>query len=186
MKEASHDVSNRRFKSHELSMIVILSAIGGVASVPIGHLGNLLNAFPGMPLGSPQILSGLHVLWIVLASVLVDRMGAAFMTGVLKGLVEVTLFSFHSVFALMISAVEGVVADLTLAALGRGRKSSMYLAGGFSSASNVLVVQFLLRGLSPAVLAFMYLVSFASGLLLTWFVCPKVLEVVDVDKRLHF
>ena len=45
------------FTSRELSMIVVLSALGGAASVPIGHLGNLLKTIPGAPLG----LSLIHI-----------------------------------------------------------------------------------------------------------------------------
>jgi len=179
--------SHRRFDSRELSLIVILSSLGGAASVPIGYLGDFLGAVPWLPLGSPQLLSGLHVLWIVLASVLVGKRGTGALTGVLKGLVEVFLFSFHSVFALLISALEGLVADAVLAVFRKDSTTAIYLSGGLSSASNVAVVQFLLMPHLPQqVLAFMYLASFVSGLLFSGFIGKRVLETVQENRSMIF
>lgn len=78
-------------------------------SVPIGHAGNMLKAVPGLSIVTSQVLSGMHVTWLILASVLVRKKGAGTMTGIIKGLVEMCLFSYHGVFVLIMSAVEGLV-----------------------------------------------------------------------------
>jgi ABC-type thiamin/hydroxymethylpyrimidine transport system permease subunit len=172
--------TRRRFyTSHELSLIVILSAIGGGVSVPIGHASNLLNAVPFLPFGTPQAVSGLHVIWILLAGVLIRKPGSSAVTGALKGLVELVLFSRHSVLVLLISAVEGAVMDVSLAILGRRNRASLYLSSGLSSSSNVLVLWLVvLRRLPLAVIAYMYAFSFASGALFAGYLARRALEII--------
>ena len=149
-------------------------------SVPIGHVGNMLKAVPGLPTGSSQALSGLHVLWLVLASVLVKRKGAGTMTGILKGLVEMCLFSYHGIFVLLISTVEGLVVDIVLTLLRRVNTLSLCLAGGLSSASNVSVTQFIIAPRLPLfVFAFMYLASFVSGLFFAGYLGKRVLDIIS-------
>lgn len=167
------------FNSRELALIIILSSMGAVISVPVGYAGNFLKTIPGIPLGIGQILSGVHVLWIILAATLTGRTGAGTLTGVLKGLVEVTLFSYHGPLVLIISTVEGVVVDVALLLFRKNDAKSAYLAGGLSSASNVTVLQFVMMlPFPPAVFAFMYLTSFISGLLFTGYVGKIVLRIV--------
>jgi ABC-type thiamin/hydroxymethylpyrimidine transport system permease subunit len=99
-------------------MIAILSALGGAFSI---LLGNFLTSIPLLPFGSAQFFSGLHVFWIALASVMVNKKGVGTLTGVLKGLVESALVSFHGFIALPISALEGAVLDLCLMIFGRDK-----------------------------------------------------------------
>jgi ABC-type thiamin/hydroxymethylpyrimidine transport system permease subunit len=158
------------FKTRELALIIILSALGGAVSVPLSYAGNLLNAVPILPFGSPQILSGIHVLWLLLARLLTRKTGAATLTGAVKGLVELSLFSFHGVQVLPISIVEGIVVDLILSATGRASSARVAVAGGLSASSNVLVLWLLLlQGLSPLVIVFMWLLSLVSGVVVGCF-----------------
>ena len=131
------------FSTKEIALITILSALGGAISVQVGWAGNLLRAVPGIPFGTPQLLSGIHVLWIILAGLLVRQRGAALITGFVKGLVELSLFSWHGATILPISVVEGIVAEAAFLVLGRRSGFSTYLTGGFSASSNVLVMWFL-------------------------------------------
>ena len=157
-------------KTRELALIIILSALGGVVSVPLSYAGNLLNAVPILPFGSPQILSGVHVLWLLLARLLTRKTGAATFTGAVKGLVELSLFSFHGVQVLPISIVEGIVVDLVLSVPGRASLVKAAVAGGLSASSNVLVLWLLLlQGLSPLVIIFMWLLSLVSGVIVGCF-----------------
>lgn len=172
--------SYKIFTSRELSLIIILSALGGASSVPIGHLGNFLKMLPGVPFGASQALSGLHVLWIVLAKLLVRKKWSGIMTGVLKGLVETFLFSFHGVFVLIISSIAGIIVDMIFTVINRVNNTSIYLASGLSSASNVVVIQFILfPGLHWTVYAFMYLLSFISGLVLAGYLCKRIFVIIS-------
>ena len=173
----------RRFTSRELSLIVIFSAIGGAVSVPIGYAGNFIKTIPGLPIGSSQALSGLHVLWLIFAAVLVRKTGSGTMTGVLKGLVEMFLFSYHGIFVLLISSVEGIMVDIVLTITRRTNTPSICLAGGLSSASNVAVTQFLLiPHLPKAIFIFMYLTSFLSGLVFAGYLGKRVLDITRTLK----
>jgi ABC-type thiamin/hydroxymethylpyrimidine transport system permease subunit len=158
------------FKTRELALIIILSALGGAVSVPLGYAGNLLNMVPILPFGSPQILSGIHVLWLLLARLLTRKTGAATLAGAVKGLVELSLFSFHGVQVLPISIVEGIVLDLVLSVPGRPSSARVAVAGGLSASSNVVVLWLLLlQGLSPLVIVFMWLLSLVSGVVVGCF-----------------
>lgn len=173
----------RRYTTRELSLIIILSSLGAAVSVPIGHAGNFLNSIPVIPFGSPQILSGLHVIWLVLAATLVRKTGASTVTGVLKGLIELVLFSFHGVFVLFISAVEGIIVDAVFIITRRTQTPSLCLAAGLSSASNVAVLQLtVLPRLPLTVLAFMYSISFISGVVFGGCVTKRVADIAGTLK----
>lgn len=169
----------RLFDSRELALIIILSSLGAVISVPVGHAGNFLKTL-ALPLGASQLLAGIHVLWLILAAVLVERRGAATTTGVLKGLVEMTLFSYHGILVLLISAVEGFIVDIALLPLDRNDVKSICVASGLSSASNVAVLQFVaMLPLPVAVFASMYLASFFSGLIFAGYMGKRILDVIS-------
>lgn len=156
--------------TRELSFIIILSALGGAISVPIGYAGNLLKAIPILPLGTSQLLSGIHILWPILAALLTKKNGAATLTGAVKGLVELTLFSFHGIQVLLISLTEGIIVDTTLRVLGTDSPIKAGVAGGLSASSNVLVMWLLvLYSLPHTVIAFMWLLSLASGFTVGYF-----------------
>jgi len=144
------------FKTQDIALIIILSALGGFVSVPLGYAGNLLNTVPILPFGSPQILSGIHILWFLLARLLTRKNGSATFAGAVKGFVELSLFSFHGIQVLPISIVEGIVVDLVLSIPGRTSLVKVAVAGGLSASSNVLVLWLLLfQSLSPLVITFM-------------------------------
>ncbi|MGQ9680846.1 MAG: ECF transporter S component [Candidatus Bathyarchaeia archaeon] len=157
-------------KSKEIALIAMLSSTGGAISVPIGYLGNLLKGTPWLPFGSPQLLSGIHIIWLVLGRLLTKKFGTATLIGAVKGLVELSLFSFHGAQVLPISIVEGLTADLVLFILGSNSPLKVAIAGGLSSSNNVLVIYLLLLQSLPIVLiAFMWFFSFISGLLAGYF-----------------
>jgi energy-coupling factor transport system substrate-specific component len=158
------------FKTRDLALIIILSALGGGVSVLVGYAGNLIKSLPFLPMGTSQILSGVHVLWILLAGLLIRRTGAATLTGAVKGLVELTLFSVHGIQVLPVSIVEGLVAELVLGVLGRDSRLRVSVAGGLSASSNVVVMWvLLLQSLPLPVIAFMWVLSLVSGLAVGYF-----------------
>lgn len=155
-----------RFNSRQLSLIVVFSALGAVASVPIGHLGNYLKTIPFLPFGTGQILAGLHLIMVVMAALYVKKPGAAAMTGAVKGLAEAVLLSYHGLPVIIMSALQGAIIDFVLYIMGCGT-TAILLGSGLSAASNVVFIQFFLGKQFPlSAYVLMYTLSFISGALL--------------------
>ena len=125
----------RMYKTREIALIIILSATGGAMSVPLGYLGNALKAIPILPFGIGQILSGVHILWLLLVRMLTRRTGSAVFAGALKGLIELSLFSFHGIQVLPIAFAEGILIDLVISAPGKANQVKSAVAGGPSCRS---------------------------------------------------
>ena len=166
------------FSSRQLSLIVVFSALGAIASVPIGHLGNYLKTIPLLPLGTGQILAGLHLIMIVLTALYVKKPGTAAMTGGVKGLTEAFLFSYHGLPVIVMSALQGAIIDLVLYIMGYGI-TAIILGCGLSAASNVVFIQFFLEKqypLSDSVL--MHVLSFPSGAVLGGYSGERLYQMV--------
>jgi ABC-type thiamin/hydroxymethylpyrimidine transport system permease subunit len=118
----------------------------------------------------------------MLAAMMVPMRGSATVAGALKGLIEVSLFSHLGLFSFAVSFLEGVVADVVLALLRRNWAFSVYVAGGLSSASNLLIVQlFFLPSLPILIYALAYFAAFLSGLVFGGYLTTKVLKVVPAN-----
>ena len=65
----------------------------------VGYTGRVVSSFSIFPFVAPQLLSGLHVFWLILAGVLVGTGGSATFVGRggAKGLIE-ALLSSHLAF----------------------------------------------------------------------------------------
>ncbi len=172
------------YKTRDIALIIILSAAGGAVSVPLGYLGNALKAIPILPFGIGQILSGVHILWLVLVRLLTGKKGSATFAGALKGLVELSLFSFHGIQVLPIALAEGIVVDIVMSVPGKASQIKTAIASGLSASSNVLVLWLLLlQSLSPYVIGFMWLLSLISGALVGifgWYASKRVQQVIGV------
>jgi len=168
-----------RYSTRQLSMIIIFSSLGAVLSVPIGYAGNYMKAVPVLPLGIGQALSGLHLVTVVLASLLVPRRGTAVVTATLKGLLEAVLFSFHGLPVILISSAQGLVIDTALSLAGYDSTLALCLGCGLASASNVAFLQYvLLMPFLPEVFTFMYVVAFISGAALGGLLSLKLYHMV--------
>ena len=158
-----------------LSIILVLSALGGLNSIFVGYAGRLVSSLGLSFFAAPQLLAGFHVFWLVLAAMLVNMKGSATTTGALKGLIEAALFSHIGIFSFIVSFTEGFFVDVLLAVFKRRNAVSVYLAGGFSSASNLLVIQlFFLPPLPTLVVASAYFASFLSGLVFGSYLATRV------------
>jgi ABC-type thiamin/hydroxymethylpyrimidine transport system permease subunit len=152
-----------RFTTKELALIIVFSSLGAVLSVPVGYLGNYFKTIPILPLGTGQILSGIHLVSLTLTALFLKKRGVATMTGLIKGLVEAILFSFHGVPVILMSALQGLVIDAMINTFGE-RGLAVYLGCGFASASSVAFIQFFLLLPFPlSVFGFMYILAFISG-----------------------
>jgi ABC-type thiamin/hydroxymethylpyrimidine transport system permease subunit len=174
--------SNKRNKLQDLAALIVLSSLGGVTSVLVGYAGQLLSSVALVPFVTPQLLSGLHVFWLILATMMVPKRGSATVAGALKGLIEASLFSHLGLFSFLVSLLEGAVADIVFIFLKRKHKITVYLAGGLSSASNLLIVQlFFLPPLPILIYVLAYVAAFLSGLLFGGYPTTKVLKVIPAN-----
>ena len=154
------------FNSKELSTIILFSSLGAILSVPIGHIGNYLKTIPLLPLGTGQILAGLHLIMVALSALRLNKFGAATITGITKGLVEAVLFSFHGLPVIVMSGIQGMIIDASLQVLGTNYRGTT-IGCGLSALSNVLFLQFIVRlPFLNTVYALMYILSFISGVFL--------------------
>lgn len=171
--------SDKRNNLRDLAALVVLSSLGGSTSVLVGYAGQLLSSVTLFPFAAPQLLSGLHVFWLILAAMMVPKRGSATAAGALKGLIEASLFSHLGPFSFVVSLLEGAVADLTFAVLKKNHALSVYVAGGLSSASNLIIIQlFFLPPLQLPIYALAYSAAFLSGLLFGGYLTRQVLKVI--------
>jgi ABC-type thiamin/hydroxymethylpyrimidine transport system permease subunit len=174
--------SDKRNNLRYLPTLIVLSSSGGSTSVLVSYAGELLSSFTVLPCVAPQLLSGLHVFWLILAAMMVPMRGSATATGALKGLIEASFFSHLGLFSFTVSILEGAVADVALALLKRNWSFSVYVAGGLSSASNLLIVQLLfLPSLPILIYALAYFAAFLSGLVFGGYLAIGVLKVIPAN-----
>ena len=156
-----------RLDIRDLVLIALLAAVGGVLSTYIGYLGNLVNRLFGVPFGAGQLIAGLHVLWPLLARLLIGRFGSGTLTGVLKGVVEFFSGGTHGVVILVVSVVEGLLIDFGLGISRRRSLALTMVTGAVASASNVFVFQSVyFSGVSLTFILVMAGLSCVSGALL--------------------
>lgn len=166
-------------------MLIVLSSLGGSTSVLVGYASQLLSSITLFPFVTPQLLAGLHVFWLTLAGLLVEKRGSATMTGALKGLIEASFFSHLGVFSFAVSLFEGAVVDVVLAVFKKKHKAAIYLAGGLSSASNLIIVQFVfLPSLPLPVYGMAYSAAFLSGLVFGGYLTRQVLKIIPADLQM--
>ncbi len=167
----------------DLVTIALLSALGGVLSTYVGYLGNLMNHIVGVPFGAGQFMAGLHVLWILLAIGITKKKGAGTVTGALKGVVELFTGSTHGVVIVVVSLMQGVVADMVLfsdKAKDRRDYVSYSAAGGLSAAVNVIVFQTLFFAGVPWILILVLcMLACASGMIFGGWLSVEMLEALD-------
>ncbi|MBU7023022.1 MAG: ECF transporter S component [Theionarchaea archaeon] len=172
------------FQTKDLVKIAILSALGGVSSTYIGYLGNLVNRFLGVPFGAGQLLAGLHIFWIVLAFGLVKKEGTCTMVGVLKGLVELFTGGKLGIFVILLSGIQGALADLLFFVLRKKNVYTFAVAGGISTAANVFVFQWFFAPYSAIhFFTLVALISFVSGVAFAGVFAYNVLNVVEGRER---
>ncbi len=158
------------FTLHELLIMAVLAALGGVSSSAISNVRVALHAVFPSPIGM-QPLAGIHVLWLVIAVGLIRKPGAATVTSLLAGTVELLAGNPHGLLVVLYSGLAGVSVDAVWILLGgRDRPLTYVLAGGVGAASNVLVLAFgaslPAQGAVLTVMALLGGVSFVSGVLL--------------------
>lgn len=171
------------FTTKDLVTIALLSALGGVLSTYIGYLGNMVNHVIGVPFGAGQFMAGLHVIWIILALGITRKKGAATVTGLLKGIIELFMGGTHGIVIVAVSLVQGLIPDLVLFRdrTKADRNPTMYaVAGGLSSASNVVVFYaFFLAGVPLVLISMLCMLAAASGIIFGGWLVLEMLESLE-------
>lgn len=164
------DKPKTRFNLQDLLLIATLAALGGVSSSFVSHAGRALHIILPPPVGG-QPLAGIHVLWLLIATGIIGKPGAATATGILKGAVEMLSGNPHGIIVLAYAGLQGASVDLILTSLRYRHSQLRYaLAGGTATASNILVLT--VAGSLPThgsmlfILATMATVAFISGTIL--------------------
>jgi len=156
------------FTTHDLLIMAVLAALGGVTGTYINALGDLVQAAFGFP-GGTQWAAGLHVLWIVIAYGIVQKPGTGIVMGLLKGAVELLSGNSHGVIILLVDLVAGILVDFGFL-LFRNKKSLLayIIAGGLATGSNVLVFQIFatipLNILGISAIAILFVLASISGI----------------------
>ena len=158
------------FSLHELLIMAALAALGGVSGAAVSLVRAAVHALVVLP-GGMQFLAGIHVLWPVLAVGLVRKPGAATVTGLLMGAVELLSSNPHGLIVVMYGGLAGVGVDFVWLLLrGADRPITYLLAGGAGAATNVLVLKFVASlpssGAVGAGLLVLTGMAFISGMLL--------------------
>jgi ABC-type thiamin/hydroxymethylpyrimidine transport system permease subunit len=129
------------FTTRELIMMAAFAAVGGISSSYINMIGDLFQSFLGFA-GTTQWAAGLHVVWLMLAAVIIRKKGAASTAGILKGAVEFFSGNTHGILVVIVDIMAGVLIDLIFPS---NKKNTFniwfYLAAGIASVSNIFIFQ---------------------------------------------
>ncbi len=159
-----HRAKKHYFGTKDLVTIAVLSSLGAIASTYLGYIGQLLGTATGIPFGG-QLVTGLHVLWLLLILALVNKPGSALLGAILDNFVQFLMGSHLGVWVLPVGLVQGILAEVGYWPLrGFSLSLAMALSGGLSSISSVIVLQVALHPFGPiAIVESLCALAFASG-----------------------
>ena len=128
------------FNTKDLLLIAVLSCLGGVMSTYVGYVGSTFSAMTGIPMGG-QILSGLHIFWIILVLAIVNKKGSGALAGLLKGFVEFITGSHLGIMVIATSLLEGIFVEIGFWPFKKYKTLSYLIAGGLGAWANILITQ---------------------------------------------
>ena len=173
--------NNHYFSTKNLVTIALLGCLGAALSTYVGYLARAFGSAIGLPFGG-QMLTGLHVFWLIPVLAIVDKKGAGLLAAVLDNVVQFLMGSHLGIFVLPVGLLQGIFAELGYWPLKRySRFLSFLLAGGLSAWSNLLVVHFAFNMFGTRTLfRIVSLCAFASGMVFAG-VLPYV--IINVLRR---
>lgn len=167
------------FSTRNLVTIALLGGLGAALSTYIGYLAHAFGTAIGLPVGG-QMLTGLHVFWLILALALVDKKGAGLTAAILDNVVQFMMGSHLGIYVLPVGLLEGIFAELGYWSLKRySRPLAFMLAGGLSAWSNLLVVHFAFNMFGTRTLfRIVSACAFGSGVVLAGLLPLAVLKIL--------
>lgn len=179
--------SKHYFSTRNLVTIALLACLGAALSTYVGYMARAFGSAIGLPIGG-QLLTGLHVFWIILVLAVVDKKGAGLLAAILDNVVQFLMGSHLGIFVLPVGLLEGVFAELGYWPLKRfSRVLALMLAGGLSAWSNLLVVHFAFNMFGArAIFRVVSLCAFVSGVVfagLLSFGVVKLLQAAGLVRK---
>jgi energy-coupling factor transport system substrate-specific component len=173
-----------KFTLHDLIVIACLSAIGLAIKPIINPMIHIISGTLRIPGGS--LSGGFLMMWMVLARVIVNKPGAAFIFGLAQGLTVMLLgfFGSHGVFSIISYSMPGLMIEL-FAVFFRGRSLltlSIYCI--VANMTGTALVALVIMQLPILLLVISVLTSIFSGMLGGWFseiVLKKLVKYTIVD-----
>ncbi|PWI48256.1 hypothetical protein CEE45_07320 [Candidatus Heimdallarchaeota archaeon B3_Heim] len=179
--------SSYYFETSDLVIIALFAALGGISSTVIAEIARVVFIPLGIP-GSGQIASGLHIVWFVLIYFLVNKkIGAVFLAGVIKGMVELFSGNTLGIFAIVLATGAAIVFEMSVYLLKqvfRGKRvhnATLAFSAGLASVSNIIIqIQtFIGRDLPPEVFLLILIFSFLSGIFLGGYLGILIYKVFE-------
>jgi len=177
------------FSTRDLMLMAALAAVGGITSTYINMIGDFFQSFLGFA-GTTQWAAGLHIIWLMLAALMIRKPGAATTAGVIKGIVEFLTGNTHGLIVLIVNIAAGLIIDLVM--IGNKQKKinlSFYLAAGVSSASNIIVFQLFAAFPSDVLILIAIVstsvVSFISGVVFGGLLVRALLAAIEKAGIFH-
>lgn len=101
-----------KFSSQELLYIAVLAALGLAIKPIVTPLVHLVSAPLMIPGGS--LAGGFYMMWLVLASILINHRGAAFTVGFVQAIVILSLgyFGNHGAVSLISYSIPGIAVEI--------------------------------------------------------------------------
>jgi energy-coupling factor transport system substrate-specific component len=125
-------------------------------------------------------MAGLHIFWIILGFGLIKKEGTCTMIGVLKALVELFSGGKLGVFVILLSGVQGLIADVIFLIVRKRNVITYALAGGISTTANVLIFQlFFVPYTAYRFFLLIAMISFISGVAFAGIFGYNVLNIVE-------
>lgn len=151
------------FRTKDLVTIAVLSCMGAIVSTYFGYVGHMLGNATGIPYAS-QLFTGLHTFWLVLILALVNRKGSALLGATLDNVIQFLLGSHIGIWVLPVGILQGILAELAYWPFRRlSLFLAMVLAGGFSSISAIIIMQFVFHRFPAVIVRGLGAVAFVSG-----------------------
>lgn len=155
----------RSFSAFDLAAVAMLAALGIASKPVVGPLARLVTGPLNMPGG--VVAGGFYMVWIVMARILTGRVGAAFLTGLVQGILVLALgiYGNHGVMTLVTYSLPGFAADLMLFPMRRRRVSALaaFAAGAAANVAGTAAVAQALFRLPAQVLVLALAVAALTG-----------------------
>lgn len=174
----------RKFSAEELLYIAVFGALGLATKPIITPAVHLVSAPLMIPGGS--LAGGFYMMWLVMARIVVNKFGSAFLTGLVQAIVILSLgfFGSHGAVSLLSYTFPGLIIDV-FAIFFKNKKNSVFAHTFLCSLANIsgaFIVTILVMRLPLLPLLISLLAAAISGIIggLVSFAIIKKMKKYDI------